>query len=84
MKHYFLDNNNFFNRILYYYNKEKENDRKLIIACDFDDTLYDCRNLGYDFTEMIELIQNISKYAYIIIFTARPENEYPFVSEYLN
>lgn len=84
MKHYFLDNDNFYDRILYYYNKEQENGNKLIVACDFDDTLYDCRNLGYDFSEMIELIKNISKYVYVIIFTARPENEYSFVEEYLN
>ena len=82
-KHPFLNGDIFYERLENYYKTEKEKLRKIIVACDFDDTLYDCRNKGYDLSELITLIKKIRPYVYLIIFTARPQEEYTIVENYL-
>ena len=78
-KHYFLNDENFYNRLDYYYEKYGQ----IILAYDFDDTVYDCRNLGRDYSELINLIRDMKQFAYLIVFTARPEKEYDFVKQFL-
>ena len=78
-KHFFLDDDNFYNRLEYFYEKYG----KIILAFDFDDTVYDCRKFGRDYSEIINLIQAMRKYAYLIVFTSRPESEYHIVETYL-
>ena len=78
-KHFFLNTENFLNRLNEYYEKYGQ----IIVAYDFDDTIYDCRKFGRDYSEIIELIQRLKDFAYLIVFTARPENEYGLVKAFL-
>ena len=78
-KHYFLNENNFYDRLEEYYEKFGQ----IIVAYDFDDTVYDCRNYGRDYSEIIELIRKMQPYAYLIVFTSRPKSEYEFVKKFL-
>lgn len=78
-KHFFLDEENFYQRLEYFYEKHGQ----IILAYDFDDTVYDCRNYGRDYSELAELIREMHKYAYLIVFTSRPESEYALVENYL-
>lgn len=79
-KHYFLNEENFYQRLEGYYEKYGQ----IILAYDFDDTVYDCRHLGRDYTELMNLIRRMDKYAYLIVFTSRPKNEYQMVKDFLN
>jgi len=50
--------------------------KTLIVALDFDDTIYDFHNKGYDYSNVIHLVQRCNKLGFkIVIFTANKDHE---------
>ena len=56
---------------------------KIIVAVDFDDTIYDFHGRGYEYNEIVESIK-IAKVvgAYICIFTGSNPDKYDFIRQY--
>lgn len=76
----FLNDKLCINRLVDEYYKYKQ----LIIAVDYDNTLYDYHHKGYDFTETIELIRECNRMGFcIIIYTCSGEERYPEIKKYL-
>ena len=76
MDHY-LNTENTYQRLLKEY---KEHD-SLVVAYDFDNTVYDYHKNGWQFNNVIQLLQNLKKInCYLIIFTANEDIE--FVKKY--
>ncbi len=77
---FYLDDYNVIKRLTKTWLEEK----KLIIAYDFDDTVYDYYGCGREFTDVITLLQRCEKVgAHFICFTARPEDDYSEIKCYL-
>lgn len=57
---------------------------KLIIAVDFDDTIYDFHRLGRTYTNVINLLKRWDRYAQIIIFTGNGVDKFPEIESYCN
>lgn len=57
---------------------------RLIIACDFDDTVYDTHEKGHTFNEVINLLQECKKLNfYVVMFTASKVERYPMIREHM-
>ena len=57
---------------------------KIIIAYDFDDTVYDFHKKGRNYEDVILLLQRCNKIgAHFIVFTCCGEDEYPKIKDYL-
>ncbi|XZN14524.1 hypothetical protein ACSW9O_15770 (plasmid) [Clostridium perfringens] len=56
--------------------------KKLIVAVDFDDTIYDYHNKAREYNMVINLLKKIKPYAYIVIFTASKEDRYKEIKNY--
>lgn len=77
----------------YYLNQNNTNDRlinewftygKIIIAYDFDDTVYDFHNKGRTYEEVINLLRECKKVgAYLIVFTSCNDDKRQFIKNYL-
>lgn len=58
--------------------KEYSAHKKLIVALDFDDTIFDFHNKGYQYTQVVDLILECQTYGfYIVIFTGTPPEKWP-------
>ena len=69
------------NRLLTEYKKYG----KLVVALDFDDTIYDFHKKGYEYPRVIELIKQCQELGfYIVIFTGSEPEKYPLIMEYCN
>ena len=55
---------------------------KLVVAVDFDDTIYDFHNKGRKYNCVISLLKKIKPYAYIVIFSASSKERYGEIKEY--
>lgn len=78
---YFLDDNNTINRLVEEWNFHG----RLIIAYDFDNTVYDYNKIGLKFDNVVSLLRKCRDVgAYFIVFTACDENKYDFIEKYLN
>ena len=78
---FYLKDDNFFNRIV----KEWEEHKNLIIAYDFDNTVYDFHDEGHSYKMVIELLKECKQLgAYLMVYTARKGEELYFVESYLN
>lgn len=65
--------------------KEWNQHGKIIIAYDFDNTVYDYHNEGHSYDDVISLLKECKEFgAYLIVFTAKEESEYPEMIHYLN
>jgi hydroxymethylpyrimidine pyrophosphatase-like HAD family hydrolase len=65
--------------------KEWTEHKKLIIAVDFDSTIYDYFGEGLKFDKVINLLKECQEFgAYLVIFTSRNESEYDIIQKYLN
>lgn len=74
---FYLNNNNSFNRLLEEYNQYKS----LVIAFDFDDTVYDFHKKGRTYLAVIDLLRKLKeKNCYLIYWTGQENLE--FVSDY--
>lgn len=77
MKHRFLNPGNTFQRLLEEYQKYGS----IVVAVDFDNTLYDYHHNGLDCTEVIQLVQNLKKIGCTItLWTASDDIE--FIHQY--
>ena len=64
--------------------KEYEKHQKLIIATDFDSTVYDFEKAGTSHMKVIQILKECSDLGfYIVIYTASAPNRYAFMKEYL-
>jgi hydroxymethylpyrimidine pyrophosphatase-like HAD family hydrolase len=56
----------------------------LIIAYDFDDTIYDYTEQKYTYPKVISLLQECAEIgAFFIVYTARNTSDEPFIKDYL-
>ena len=63
--------------------KQYKKNPKLIVALDFDDTLYDFHQQGHRYDKVIELVKECQKVGfYVVIFTASQKKRYPFIIEH--
>ena len=76
---YYLNNDNVYQRLEDEYKKYG----KLIIAYDFDDTVYDFHTKGRDYEQVIQLLRRWKNYAELIVFTGNSSDKYAFIEEYL-
>jgi len=78
---YYLNDENVINRLTEEWNKYG----KLIIAYDYDNTVYDYHKLGYTFENVISLLKRAKLIgANFIVFTCCNENKYNDIKKYLN
>ena len=76
MDHY-LNTENTYQRLL----KQYKEHHSLVVAYDFDNTVYDYHKNGWQFNNVIQLLQNLKRInCYLIIFTANEDIE--FVKKY--
>jgi trehalose-6-phosphatase len=76
---YYLNPGNSYNRLL----QEYEQYNSIVVAFDFDDTVFDFHKKGRLYSDVISLLQNLKKInCYLICWTGQ-ENPL-FVSKYLN
>ena len=75
----YLSIGNVYRRIL----EEFEKHKSLVIAYDFDNTVYDYHKKGHTYDQMINLLRELDELGcYLIVFTANPDLE--MVTEYCN
>lgn len=74
---FYLNTNNSFNRLLAEYKEYGS----LVVAYDFDNTVYDFHSKGLRFDDMIELLRKLKSInCYLIIFTGNDDTD--FVKSY--
>lgn len=76
---YYLNRRNFYKRLKDEYYKYG----KLIIAFDFDDTIYDFHNKGRHYNKVIKLLQDWRGDAYFILYTASDETRFQSMKLYM-
>jgi hydroxymethylpyrimidine pyrophosphatase-like HAD family hydrolase len=78
---YYLNNTNCINRL----KEEWDKYEKIVIAVDFDDTLFDFHKKGRTYDDIMDIIKRAQKIGcYTIIFTANDDIEHhKFIKEYL-
>jgi hypothetical protein len=73
LKHHFLNSENTYQRLL----KEYKQYGSIVVAVDFDNTLYDYHKTGLDCSELIELAQNLKKICCsIVLWTASEDIDF--------
>lgn len=78
---YFLNDNNCIERLY----QEWEKYDSLIIAYDYDNTVFDYHGKGYSFESVIELIRECAKLNFhLIVFTSCESDKYEEISNFLN
>lgn len=77
---YFLDCNNQYERLL----REFKEHKSLIVAYDFDNTVFDYHNKGLRFDNVVELLRECNKLGfYLIVYTCNKDKKYGDIKEYL-
>jgi hydroxymethylpyrimidine pyrophosphatase-like HAD family hydrolase len=78
---YYLNEDNCVNRLV----EEWTNYGKIVLAVDFDDTVYDFHKKGRTYENVIELVKRCQSIGcYTVIFTANDDTEHhKFIKEYL-
>lgn len=80
MKDYFLNDNNCIDRLVEEYKKYGQ----LIVAYDFDNTVFDYYQKGTTFNDVIELLKECKRQGfYLIVFTSCGEERFPEIKKYL-
>lgn len=75
---YYLDTTHSISRLM----REYQHYGSLIVAFDFDDTVYDFHQKGRDYTDVIQLLRDLHSIGtYLICWTG--QQDLSFVSEYL-
>jgi len=70
---FYLKKENTYERLLREYKKYNS----LVVAFDFDNTVYDFHQKGLEFPKMIQLLQDLKKIGcYLIVFTANEDNDF--------
>ncbi|MCD5324162.1 MULTISPECIES: hypothetical protein [Pontibacillus] len=77
---YFLNEENVVKRLVYEWKKHG----KLVIAYDFDNTVFDYHNEGHTYEMLIELLRDCKEFgAHLIVYSAREDEQLSFVKDYL-
>lgn len=77
---YYLNKTNQIDRLVKEYDKYK----KIIVAYDFDNTVYDYHKKGYDFSQVVELLRQCEDLGfYLVVYTCKPKAEHDFIRNYL-
>lgn len=77
---YYMDDRNVLNRLI----KEYKKYGTLIVAYDFDNTVYDYHADGHSYNSVIKLLRKLNTLGcYLIVFTASDESKFEFISNYL-
>ncbi|MCC6721544.1 MAG: hypothetical protein IT243_05030 [Bacteroidia bacterium] len=77
---FFLDDNNCVSRLF----EEWQKYNSLIVAYDFDNTVFDYYHKGHTFGDVIELLRECHKLGfYLTVFTSCSEDRYPEIIKYL-
>lgn len=76
---YYLTENNIYNRLLKEYNRYG----KIIIAYDFDDTIFDFHKEGRNYNDVINLLKRWKDDAVFICFTASKPERYGDIWKYI-
>jgi len=64
--------------------KEWNQHGKIVIAYDFDNTVFDYHNEGHKYDYIINVLRKCKEFgAHLVVFTASPEERYDFIKEYL-
>lgn len=63
--------------------REYEQHGKIIVAFDFDGTVFDFHGEGYIFSRVVNVLQLIEPYAYLVVYTCSKEERYDFIHQYL-
>lgn len=78
---YYLNLENQINRLLEDYKKHG----KLIVAYDFENTVFDYDKKVIDFSKIIELLRECEKLGfYLIVYTCSGQDKYPFIKNFLD
>lgn len=78
---FFLENNNTVNRLVDEWRKYG----KIIIAFDYDNTVYDYYQKGYTFYDVINLLRECKDFgAYLMVYTSCEEHKFPQLISYMN
>ncbi|ADO59890.1 hypothetical protein [Paenibacillus polymyxa] len=78
---YYLEDRNVINRLI----REWKQYGRLVIAYDFDNTVFDYHGEGHSYENIVKLLRDCKEEgAYLIVFTSRRDEELPFVCKYLN
>lgn len=57
---------------------------RLVVACDFDETLFDFHKAGFTFPRAINLLKRCNALGfYVVIFTASNDGRFPFIEWYM-
>lgn len=82
MKHdFYMNNSNAVDRLVEEWVKYKS----LIVAYDFDNTVFDFHNEGHSYEYVINLLRECKKLgAYLIVFTASDKDRHQFIKKYLD
>lgn len=76
-----MENQNTIKRLI----QEWEKYGNLIVAYDFDNTVYDYHDEGHSYKQVIELLRECKEVgSYLMVYTAREDEELEFVRNYLN
>lgn len=63
--------------------KVYEEHGQIILACDFDHTIFDWNGVGDTYPTVEQLLKDVRPYAKIIIYTCRPKKQYGMIKEYM-
>lgn len=64
--------------------KEYLQHKKIIVACDFDDTIFDFHNKGYKYNKILDILKECQELNfYICIFTGSPSDKYDEITKYM-
>lgn len=77
---YYLNRQNATNRLFDEYKKYS----KIIIAYDFDNTVFDYHGDGHSYEDVMSLIRDFKEHARFIVFSSSKEERYSFIEDYLN
>jgi len=81
MRDQYIEHENVVNRLL----KEYELHGGIVVAYDFDNTVFDYHNHGHSYEMVVELIRKLSKIkgVELIVWTGSAKERYEFVGNYL-
>lgn len=75
---YYLDFDNCYERL----KREYQQHNDLVIAVDFDDTVYDCHKMSRTYDDVLTLLRRAQKYCKIYAWTGHFEEDYDRIRQY--
>lgn len=57
--------------------KDYEKHKSIVVACDFDNTIFDFHERGFEFPQVVEVLQKCNALGFkVVIFSASPKERY--------